>query len=524
MSVRASRLVVATAAALLLTACAARKPDPPSARPASQPPAVPRVVPAPVPAVEAATPPDAPRAVPAPPAGVPSLAADVDALLDRPGHQRATWGIAVRSLRTGEHLYARNAGALLVPGSVMKVATATAAAAAMGWDFTFTTTAEAAGPIEAGVLKGDLVLKGTGDPSTLSDGGPDLAAALVDALRQRGVRRVEGRVIADDSAVEEPRPGLAWSWDDLGTATGALSGALNATDNVTRVTVVPGAGPGAPVRIDLPPDDPDMAIANRAGTGPPGSPQTLWAERRPGEAALTIAGSLASDARPAPLTVAVENPTLWTARIVRRRLIAAGIAVDGIALDADGLPAVPAGERLVSLSSRPLRELVRPMLKRSINVWAEAIVRLAAGPDGLREMSAAGTAIRGRLRDWGAGEYGVRMVDGSGLSRFNLASADALAGILAAAWAGGASPLVEALPVAGADGTLAERMKGTAAAGNVRAKTGTMTHVRSLAGYVTTADGEPLTFAVIVNNFEGPPAGVIATIDAIATRLATLRR
>ncbi|MGE0393268.1 MAG: D-alanyl-D-alanine carboxypeptidase/D-alanyl-D-alanine-endopeptidase [Vicinamibacterales bacterium] len=493
---RPSRLCAAAAAALLLASCAKAKPG----------------------QVPAAT---GPRMAPAAPA---VLAADLDALLDRPGHQRATWGIDVRSLRTGERLYARHAGLLLVPASVMKVATATAAAAAVGWDFTFTTTVEVSGAVADGVVHGDLMLKGTGDPSLAGEGGADVAAAVVDALRQRGVTRITGRVIADDSAVEEPRPGLAWSWDDLGTATGALTGALNVGENVTRVTVGPGASAGQPVRIDPPADDPEMAIANRAVTGAPGTPQTLWAERQPGEAALTIAGAIAADARPVPMIVSVGNPTLWAARLVRTRLRVAGITVDGDALDADDLPALPPGQPLVRLASPPLRELVRPMLKRSVNLYGEAVVRLAAGPDGAREMSAAGAAMRRRLRDWGVAEDGARVVDGSGLSRFNLATAEALTGVLAAAWDGGASPLVAALPVAGVDGTLAERMTDTAAAGNVRAKTGTMTHVRSLAGYVTTADGEPLAFAIVANNFEGPAAGVTATIDAIAARLAAFRR
>lgn len=500
-SARSSRVLAVAVAAALLASCA-------KARPGQGPMGVPQVA----------------ASQPASPAGPPALAAELDALLDRPGHRRATWGVSVRSLSTGEPLYARNAGALLVPASVMKIATAAAAASAVGWEYSYSTTAEVAGSVEGGVLRGDLVLRGTGDPSLLGDGGADLVAAVAGALRERGVTRIDGRVIADDSAVEEPRPGLAWSWDDLGTATGALTGALNATENVARIVVAPGGSAGLAPRIEPPADDRELAIVNRAVTGAPGTPQTLWAERQPGEAALTIAGAIAADARPAALTVSVGNPTLWVARLVRTRLVAAGIAVDGVALDGDDLPSVPAGDVLARVSSPPLRELVRPMLKRSVNAYAEALARLAAGPAGALEMPAAGTAIRGRLREWGVGEDAVRIVDGSGLSRFNLASADALTGILSAAWSGGASPLVAALPVAGVDGTLAERMKGTAAAGNVRAKTGTMTHVRSLAGYVTTADGEPLAFAIVANNFEGPAAGVTATIDTIATRLAGLRR
>ncbi len=447
---------------------------------------------------------------------------EVERLIAR--HPRASWSIDVRALTTGEVLAAHRPEALLVPGSVLKVVTAATAAAGVGWDYTFRTSVEISGAVEEGVLAGDLVLRGTGDPSLEGESGPDLASAVAGALAGLGVRRITGRVIGDDAAVEEARPGLGWSWDDLGTASGVLAGALNASGNVVRLQVSPGMTVGAPVAVASPPDDPDFAVSVRGTTAPAGAPRTLWAERRPGEAALWLEGTLALDGGPVTLPVSAGNPTLWTARLVRSRLMRAGIQVDGPAVDGDDVPALPPARPLVEVTSAPLEALTRAMLKDSLNLHGEALLRLATGPSGPRDIAAALASGRDRLVAWGIPSGALQAVDGSGLSRRNLASASALVTVLARSFDGGSSPLVSALPVAGVDGTLAGRMRGTAAAGTVRAKTGTLTGVRSLAGYVTTADGEPLAFAILCNNHEEPAAEVLATIDALAVRLASFRR
>jgi D-alanyl-D-alanine carboxypeptidase/D-alanyl-D-alanine-endopeptidase (penicillin-binding protein 4) len=460
------------------------------------------------------------------PATIARIGYEIRALLKRPGHLHASWGIAVRSLRTGEALFEHNARALLVPGSTLKVVTVAAAAGAVGWDYAFSTTVETVGAVEASTLTGDLVIRGNGDPSMMGRAGTDLMAPLVTALRQRGITHITGRVIGDDNAVEEPRPGLAWSWDDLGTASGALSGALNATENVTRVVVRPGNAPGLPTSLEPPLDDPEMVITNQSTTTAAGTPRALWAERYPGHAGLIVAGTLAEDTGPAVLTVSVGNPTQWVARLVRSRLASSGITVEGQAIDADDLSQpLPPGDALLTLRSRRLSDMVIPMLKDSVNVYADAVLRLATGREGPREIGAALAAERISLRKWRITEEAAVVVDGSGLSRFNLFSATGLVTVLTHEWdPAGRSPLMQALPVAGVDGTLARRMKGTAAAGNLRAKTGSMTHVRSLAGYVTSGDGEPLAFAIIANNYEGPALAVTASIDAIATVLAGFRR
>lgn len=414
-----------------------------------------------------------------------------------------------------------NPGTLLIPGSTLKIVTAATAAAAVGWDYRFETTAAITGPVEGGVLRGDLVLIGTGDPSLEGRGGNNFTAALISALRDNQIARIEGRVIGDDNMVEEPRPGLAWSWDDLGVPTGAVAGALNFRENVARVSVAHGEI-GGPTRLLVAPDLTDLPLINRSMTGPRGSPG-VWAEQRPGESALTIAGTMAVNQEVTDLSVAVGNPTLWTARMVRNRLVMAGIDVNGPAVDIDDLQEPPTQTAVVfRYRSRPLTDIVIPMLKNSINMYADAVLRLATGPGGLRTIADGVAAEKRQLRDWGIPDGTIQPVDGSGLSRFDIVTADALVAVLTQMR--DVQPLVEALPVAGVDGTLENRMKNTSAANNARAKTGSMTNVRSLAGFVTTKDGETLAFAIIANNFEGSPATVTNAIDQMVVRLAAFSR
>jgi D-alanyl-D-alanine carboxypeptidase/D-alanyl-D-alanine-endopeptidase (penicillin-binding protein 4) len=165
------------------------------------------------------------------------------------------------------------------------------------------------------------------------------------------------------------------------------------------------------------------------------------------------------------------------------------------------------------------------MLKESINLYGEAIFRLNAPRGMLGTNDGAIEGLRARLDAWGIPRESWQLVDGSGLSRRNVLAPDAVVGTLERMYdASGASPWMTALPVAGRDGTLENRMRGTGGENNIRAKTGTMSNIRSLAGYVRTLDGETLVFAIMVNNFEGPPAVAVESVDRIAVRLANFSR
>jgi len=213
--------------------------------------------------------------------------------------------------------------------------------------------------------------------------------------------------------------------------------------------------------------------------------------------------------------------------VLRRRLIASGIDVAGPAADADDVSIGPSGAAAIvyTYRSHPLSDIAQPLLKESINLYGEAVQRLnAAGPPP-RNNDQALDGIKQRLTAWGISAEAFQLVDGSGLSRRDVLAPEALLAVLTRMYdPSGNSPWMRALPIAGVDGTLAARMKGTTAENNVHAKTGTMSNVRSLAGYATARNGEVLAFSAMVNNFEGSGAQANAALDAIAVRLASFGR
>ena len=455
------------------------------------------------------------------------LSHDITAATMAPGVQRAAWGIVVHSLDRNERVFELNPHTLLVPGSATKLISVASAAAAVGWDFTFETSVRATAPIVDGTLRGDLLLVGSGDPSIDGRAGQPLSA-WIDALRALGLRRVDGRVIGDDDAVEEPRPQLAWAWDDLGYQTGALFGALNLHENRMVVTVSPGASPDLFATLSVEPSAVSRALRNRVITGPPGSTQMLWPEQRPGEPYLTIAGSIPVGAPSAQLTVSVGNPTSSFAAAFRGALIDGGVEVNGDAYDVDDVAVSPDwkySESLYTYRSPTLAVIAQPLLKESINLYGEAALRLNAASGALPTNDAALDGLRTRLTAWGIPPEAWQIVDGSGLSRRNAVAPEVFVAVLQRMYdPSGTSPWMTGLPVAGRDGTLAARMKGTPAENNVRAKTGTMSNIRTLAGYVRTRDGEAMAFAIMANSFEGSGTAAIEAIDRIAVRLAGFSR
>ncbi len=455
------------------------------------------------------------------------LVADIRELTAMPGVKRGLWGVMAYSLTRRQTLVELNPGTLLVPASTVKLLSAASSYESVGWDYRFETSVWATGPIVDGTLHGDLLVEGGGDPSIDSRGFPgleDWASTLADL----GIQRIEGRVIGDDDAVEEPRPSLAWAWDDLGYSSGVLFGALNTSENRLSVMVSPGPQAGGPAELTVEPHAAHRPLVSRALTSDGNAPQFLWPEQRPAEAELTIAGSIRAGAKPSRLLVSAGNPTQWFAGVLRHHLVARGIAVSGEAVDVDDVQPAPQREYATLLfihRSAPLRELVRPMLKDSVNLYGEALMRLNSGPGVLPTNDAALEGLNRRLAAWGVAPGAQQIVDGSGLSRRNALSPEALVIVLQRMYdPKGQSPFVQALPIAGVDGSLGSRLKDTPAAGNLRAKTGTMSNIRTLAGYVTTRDKEDVALVVMVNNFEGTGEEAVAAIDAIAARMAGFSR
>ncbi len=461
------------------------------------------------------------------------LAATVNRVLAERAFDRAHVAFVVRSLATNETLYSHNGRTWMVPASTMKVLTAVAAAERLGWGYRFETRLVAMGPIANGTLKGDLVVVGTGDPSINPRHGA--RAAVFDewatTLRARGIRRITGRVVGDDSAVEDPGWGIGWAWDDLMVGYGAAYGALQFNDNEVEVTLGPGSTPGAPPVVTVVPDNHGLRLDVRATTTAEGTSPALTVLRVPGTRVLQITGRAPLGSAPTVDVVSVPNPTAFFVDALRAALVRHGITVDGGAVDGGDVdggdvserPRASEGEVVPVDLSPPLSELVRPMLQLSRNSYAETLM---AALDAVPPATAADGAatLRDVLGGLGVATDGFHARDGSGLSRNDYLSADTLIETLTAAWASPnlRGPLLEALPEAGTPGTWADRLANTAAAGRVRAKTGSMSNVRALAGYVRSAADEPLAFAFISNGFDVRGREIDARVDELLLALVAL--
>ena len=402
----------------------------------------------------------------------------------------------MRSLATGRTLYARNATQAFRPASTMKLVTTAAALDALGPDARLRTTVETAGRLDAlGRVLGDVYLVGRGDPELSAAAIEEMASALVAA----GIRRIEGRVVGHEGAFTADRLGTAWTWEDLAWGYGAPVSALSFADNLVKVTLRPGEREGDPAVLDADPDG-ALALSCTVATAATGAPEDVRLEREPGSDLVRLSGSL-------PIggdwdgELAVSDPARRAAAAFARVLAAKGVRVaGGIATTRDPLPD---GSRVLAAhDSAPVAAIVRGVNKESQNLHAEMLLRLAGLKEKGEGSEAKGhEAVAAFLDRLGVPHDGWNLADGSGLARTDLVTPRGLVALLAAMDRHpAAAAFRESLPIAGRDGTLEKRMRGTAAEGNVTAKTGTLSLVNALAGYVTTARGERLAFAVIVNN------------------------
>lgn len=461
------------------------------------------------------------------------LRADLDAIFATPAVSRALISARIESLRTGETLYSRNADQLVMPASNMKILTMTVAAEKLGWNFTYETRLEAIGTVTDGILTGDLIVVGGGDPTILSnDGGPaPLMTEWATALKQAGIKRVNGRIIGDDSYFDDDTLGMGWSWDDMVFGYSAPISGLSYNENQVVARVTPGDKPGDPAKVELSPaTGHGLVLTNRvvtqarpANTAPDARLRAAVSfDRMFGQPALVVSGTIPVGAAPAVQDVAVNNPTLFFVESLRAGLLDHGIIVrDGVA-DLDDITA-PTGARTViaKRTSPPLSTIGPYFMKESQNYIAETVFKTLG-----KVLKGQGSAVGGRaavketLASWGVPDDAVVMRDGSGLSRYNYLTTNTIVTALTRMWKNDAlrGTFAAALPVAAHDGTLSNRMKNTWLDGHVQAKTGTISNVRSLSGYLETKSGERVVFSIIGNHFTVPSS----QIDAIAEKALAL--
>src|SRR5437660_3867448 len=480
--------------------------------------------------------------------------ARISAVLAEPEMARGFWGIEIVSLTSGKVLFSQNADKLFTPASNTKLFTTAASLALIGPDYKFRTTVETNGLLDKhGRLSGDLRLVGRGDPNLSGRELPyDLRTQrndhpikvledLADSLVQKGVKYLDGDLVADDSYFAFERYGEGWSQDDLVWGDGAPVSALTINDNVLFVNILPADRGCERAFVNVTPFADYYRIDNRIITTPPGAGRKIFINREPGSTVLTLWGNMPMDDQGANEALAIEDPAEFAAKLFRSLLERRGISVYGrqrthhtelASLSTFSVTAIAPSRGgddnqfrplqinqplvLASNDSKPLIKDLRVINKVSQNLHAEILLRLLG-----REKGTAGTieggleVLRGFLAQAGVPSDQYLFYDGSGLSRQNLVTPHAVVQLLRYAAAQPWGNIYRGtFPVAGVDGSLSDRFK-NALQGRVYAKTGSLGGVKALSGYAKTNSGQQIAFSILSNNFNLPSKRITDTTDRI---------
>ena len=399
-----------------------------------------------------------------------ALRFSIDSLVNDPMFANAQIGLLIVNPRTGDTLYSRNAGKLFMPASNQKILTGAVALHQLGPNYRFRTVIGKRGEIRDGVLNGDLIVIGRGDP-TISDrmrGNAFIAMqGIADSIAARGIRRITGTLRPGGNAFPDSIYGYGWEYDDLTSS-------------------------GTPT---------DELLFNEG--------QVRFVRSTPRGDTIEYVGT--------------RNPTLAYLAALDTALRARGVATtritDSIASITEPLDTV------YVFDSPPLSQILPPFLKPSQNQIGEILLKtLGLERTGVGISDSGAVVVTKQLKEWGVDSSGVFVYDGSGLSRHDLVSPETIVKILLAMQRDTAFQVFyDALPIAGVDGTIRTRMVGTPAANNLRAKTGTIEFVRSLSGYVNDADNNRLVFSFLSNHFIVPVSQISRVQDAVGALLAKYR-
>ena len=485
---------------------------------------------------------------------VTAFRARVDAVLSKSDAARMYWGILIADADTGETVYELNSDHYFAPASNAKVFTTALALATLGPDYRIRTTLESQGVLRSdGHLTGDLILVGRGDPDISNRKFPysnrperegpaeEPLAEMADRAVAKGLREVDGDIVADDSYFPyDPYP-AGWTVGDLFFKFGAPISAIDFNDNTVSVEVQPGPRMGEPATILTEPRAAIDTMSYEIATGPAGGESEFAVVRQPEPKFILLRGTIPLNASPVMLDLSMTEPAETSALALKQLLEARGVKITGGTRAEHAPPPenTPSGEPIIpraSVSSssgpanatilvehvsQPLSQIVRVTNKESQNLHAELLLRAVGRERTGVGSTAAGLQVeRAFLKAAGIADGDVVLSDGSGLSPGDLVTPRAMVTLLRhAAMQPWGRDFISSLPVAGVDGTLEYRMNKTAASGRIEAKTGEIEHTRALSGYATTMRGERLVFAIFYNNNPRSGAGTSAPIDAIANAM-----
>jgi D-alanyl-D-alanine carboxypeptidase/D-alanyl-D-alanine-endopeptidase (penicillin-binding protein 4) len=450
---------------------------------------------------------------------------------------KGEWGLLVEDAASGQVLFQQNADKYFVPASNMKLFTTALALAVLGPDYRFRTTIETAGTLsDGGKLSGDLILVGRGDPNLSNrkfpyvlkeefDGPPEkIIAELADAVVAKGVKEISGDIVGDDSYFPRERYPEGWEIDDMVWEYGAAISAIVVDDNTVTLTLTPGNKLGDPVTAALDPPAPEFTVDNQVVTSAPGVKPDLTLTRDPGSNVVILIGTLPENGSPRKLVLAVQEPALHAAAMLKRLLEERGVKVDGGVRALHFPPGAPAEEKRTVLAehlSIPLGESVQLINKISQNLHTEMLLRTAARQAGIWTKP---EDLYKFPQDFyfsaGIAPDDVVQFDASGLSRHDLVTPRAIAALLYYTEKQPWFPVYfSSLPVAGVDGTLETNLKNGPATGRIHAKTGSVEHVRTRSGYVDLPSGRRLIFSFLSNNLAGKNHEAGDALDALSVAM-----
>jgi D-alanyl-D-alanine carboxypeptidase/D-alanyl-D-alanine-endopeptidase (penicillin-binding protein 4) len=447
---------------------------------------------------------------------------------------KGEWGILIADANTGQVLFEQNADRYFVPASNMKLFTTALALATLGPEYRFRTTLESlAEPAADGKIAGPLYLVGRGDPNLSNRKFPfdlkeefigpseKVIVELADAMAAKGVKEISGDIVGDDSYFPRDRYPNGWEIDDMVWEYGAAISAIVLDDNTVQLTLTPGDNAGDRVGAVVAPTAPEFTVDNQVITSATGVKPDLTLKREPGSNVVTVLGTLPAKSNQRKLTLAIQEPALHAAAMLKRLLEDRGIKVSGTVRELSLPPGPTQGEKRIVLAehlSISLGQSVKLVNKISQNLHTEMLLRTAARqngvwstPEDLANFAASFYAIAG------IPPGDVVQTDGSGLSRHDLVTPRAVVALLLYVqkqpWFGA---YFESLPVAGIDGTLEDRMKNSIAVGRLHAKTGSVEHVRTRSGYADLPSGRRLAFSFLSNNMGSKSHEATDALDALS--------
>jgi serine-type D-Ala-D-Ala carboxypeptidase/endopeptidase (penicillin-binding protein 4) len=492
--------------------------------------AKPAPAPVPVSAVPVAVATSAPAsAAPSEPVSRALLRRTIDSMVNQSQFRNSHFGVLIVDPEKGDTLYSLNAGKLFMPASNMKIVTGATSLVQLGPDYTYRTDFAADGHIAHDTLRGTLIVTGRGDP-TISDHMRGSAMSplydIADSLKVHGIRTITGGLKAGTDVFPDTTIGFGWSWDDLGEDYGAGVDALYFNEGFGLAIARGKPGKRADSVETLPARSyPTVSLLPEA-----------WHERADtGELRLDFEDTRSSYILRGTLKSAVDTliyvyPDQHRAYLeaLREALRSRQIVIPEQKMWIEPAPrplkSGPAATLLFAVRSPPIREILAALEKPSQNQIAEILYKtLGLEKTGVGSADSGRVVIERQLASWGAQPDGYLIRDGSGLSRYDYLSPETIVRVLDRIRADSAFHVFyDALPIAGVDGSLEHRMRGTAAAGNVHAKTGSIANARSLSGYVTTADNHLLLFSLLANNWTVKQSSVDSVQSRIAVMLASL--